>query len=261
MIAGNDGHDSIYLSGALSTGSTIGGGKGRDTITFAAVDANFTGDSFFVKGGAGADSITFQGYTTGVAATTGLAIQGGGGADSITFNSVVSGNIQGSLIYSSLSESTIAGFDVVTLNGDGDESGVIYVDFSNSGHLDTVGTESGAILFGSTTNKATMAAGVVTFSGTTDVSSVTAALSSVDTLTLSYGEGSVALFKTKGGDQYLFMQGGTEGLPMMQLSNSQVCPQCPCRKLCGQDQLQWFSQLSNGPNLHKGHLWWPFFVG
>ena len=38
---------------------------------------------------------------------------------------------------------------------------------------------------------------VSSLSVATDVSSVTAALSSVDTLTLSYGEGSVALFKTK----------------------------------------------------------------
>ena len=57
-----------------------------------------------------------------------------------------------------------------------------------------------------------MASGIVTFSGTKDVSSVTAAMETVDTLTLSYGEGSVARFKTKGGLQYLFMQGGTAGV-------------------------------------------------
>mgnify|MGYP001330155344 CR=1 FL=1 len=58
VAAGNAGDDSIVLSGALSTGSTVGGGAGSDTIHFAAADANFTGDSFFVKGGDGADSIS-----------------------------------------------------------------------------------------------------------------------------------------------------------------------------------------------------------
>ena len=44
-------------------------------------------------------------------------------------------------------------------------------------------------------------------SGTTNVSSVTAAAASVDKVVL--GAGSVALFTTKGGTEYPFMQGGS----------------------------------------------------
>ena len=214
LIAGNAGDDSIVLSGALSTGSTVGGGAGSDTIHFAAADANFTGDSFFVKGGDGADSITFVSVGTGAIATTGLQVQGGVGADSITYAQVLSGAVVGTMVYSSLGETNLAdGIDVLTISGDiATSSGTFFVDFSNSAHLDTVSDLSGSVLFNSTVNKATMlTGGQVTFSGTLDVSSVTAAMSTVDTLTLSYGEGSTALFKTKGGEQYLFMQGGADG--------------------------------------------------
>ena len=198
FVAGNDGHDLITLSGAFSTGSTVGGGKGRDTISFVAADATFTGDTFFVKGGAGADSISFTTNITGTNATTGLQIQGGAGADSITFSNVYTGAIVGTLVYSSLSESNLSNTDVLTISGNqSTQSGEFFVDFSNSAHLDTVGTDSGKILFGDLTNYATMASGTVSFAGTKDVSSVTAAMSTVDTLTLSYGEGSVAIFKTR----------------------------------------------------------------
>jgi hypothetical protein len=213
LIAGNAGNDSIVFSGAFSTGSTVGGGQGNDTINFVASDANFTGDSFFVKGGAGADSITFASIGTGAIATTGLQVQGGVGADSITYATVLSGAVVGTMVYSSLGETNLAdGIDVLTISGDiATSSGTFFVDFSNSAHLDTVGDLSGSVLFNSTTNKATMTNGLVVLSGSTNVSSFTAAMSTVDTLTLSYGEGSTALFKTKGGDQYLFMQGGSTG--------------------------------------------------
>ena len=171
-------------------------------------------DSFFVKGGDGADSITFVSVGTGAIATTGLQVQGGVGADSITYAQVLSGAVVGTMVYSSLGETNLAdGIDVLTISGDiATSSGTFFVDFSNSAHLDTVSDLSGSVLFNSTVNKATMlTGGQVTFSGTLDVSSVTAAMSTVDTLTLSYGEGSTALFKTKGGEQYLFMQGGADG--------------------------------------------------
>ena len=210
LIAGNAGSDSIVLSGIVSTGTTIGGGSGADTIAFAGT--SFSGDTFHVKGGADADSINFAGNVLSGANSTGLQIQGGSGADSITFSDVHSGVAVGTLVYSSLSESNLDATDKVTLSATAPISGSIQFNFSNSAHLDTVGSLSGSVLFNSTTNKATMASGIVTFSGTKDVSSVTAAMETVDTLTLSYGEGSVARFKTKGGLQYLFMQGGTSGV-------------------------------------------------
>ena len=63
----------------------------------------------------------------------------------------------------------------------------------------------------STVNKATIASNKVTFSGSLNVSSVTAVASTVDTLTVSAGAGTTVLFTDKGGTDYLFMQGGAEG--------------------------------------------------
>ena len=210
LIAGNAGNDQLLLSGGVNTfgsGSTIGGGGGLDTITFYGQ----TTGTFIARGGAGADSITFASTTTGVN-STGMSIYGDAGADSITFANVTTGHYTlGSLVFSSLGDSNLAGTDVLLVSGAAVNSGAIEFDFNNSAHLDTVGDLSGSVLFNSTTNKATLTGGYAILSGTVNVSSVTACMSSVDTLTLSYGEGSVAVFKTKGGDQYLFMQGGSEG--------------------------------------------------
>ena len=87
-------------------------GAGSDAIHFAATGANFTGDSFFVKGGGGADNITFVSLGTGAIATTGLQVQSGVGADSITA-SVLSGTVNGTMVYNSLGETNLAdGIDV-----------------------------------------------------------------------------------------------------------------------------------------------------
>ena len=214
LIAGNAGDDLITMSGILSEGGTIGGGGGNDTITLNGTNPNFSGMTTDILGGTGADSISFAGaFTTTGGAVSGVHIQGGAGADSIHFQAVGTGSLSiGTVVYSSLTESQLGSLDLVTVSaGATIVSGSLDFDFSNSAHLDTVGDLSGSVLFNSTTNKATMAAGLVTFSGTKNVSSVTAAMSTVDTVTLSYGEGSTTLFKTKGGDQYLFMQGGTAG--------------------------------------------------
>ena len=208
LIAGNAGADKITLSGGVQTfasGATIGGGSGSDTIGF---ENSLGTGSFVVRGGSDADSITFA-QVSGSTNATGTSIYGDAGADSITFATVGTGVTLGSMVFSSLGDSNLAGTDVVTVSGG--VSGAMQFDFNNSAHLDTVGDLSGSVLFNSTTNKATLTGGYAILSGTVNVSSVTACMSSVDTLTLSYGEGSVAVFKTKGGDQYLFMQGGSEG--------------------------------------------------
>ena len=86
-------------------------------------------------------------------------------------------------------------------------------DFSNNASAaGAVGATSAAILFGSDANKATItASNQVILSGTTNVSSVTAVASTVDTLTVSAGVGTTVLFTDKGGTEYLFIQGGTSG--------------------------------------------------
>ena len=56
-----------------------------------------------------------------------------------------------------------------------------------------------------------IAAGIVTLSGASHVSSVTAVAATVDTLTLSDGANEAVLFTTKGGDDYFFVQGGSAG--------------------------------------------------
>ena len=78
--------------------------------------------------------------------------------------------------------------------------------------MDAVNTNSAVLLFGNGTNYATLSTGgIVTFNGSLGVSSVTASMATVDTLTLADGVGATALFKTSGGAQYIFMQGGTTG--------------------------------------------------
>ena len=59
-----------------------------------------------------------------------------------------------------------------------------------------------------------MQSGIITLNGELNVSSVTAAAASVDTITLDSnvgGAGMAAFFTTNGGTQYLFMQGGAAG--------------------------------------------------
>ena len=210
LIAGNAGNDSIVLSGQADDYS-IRGGSGNDTI--ALTDALTNGFSAVINGGAGNDSIFINAEFSGDATNT--DIFGGAGADTVTISgaTIESGTTFATFNFSSLSDSTLGSMDVFNL-GTANASGSADADFnfSNSAHLDAVGAASAGILFNSVANKATMGAnGVVIFSGTLAVSSVTASMATVDTLTLADGEGAVALFATVGGDEYLFMQGGTAG--------------------------------------------------
>ena len=74
-----------------------------------------------------------------------------------------------------------------------------------------MGTSTAAATFESTTANDYTTSGVVSFTGSTNVSNMTATMATVDTLTLAQGAGAAALFTTKGGDEYLFMQSGTAG--------------------------------------------------
>lgn len=208
-IAGNAGNDVITVSGAISSQTTIGGGTGADTITLS--DSPIA-TAALVKGGDGNDSITIDGTNN-----SGLTIIGGAGADSITVAVVADADVLGEFFFSSLSDSNLAATDEFSMTDGGANQISGNFDFNNSANLTNVSVASGQVLFGSTQNYASMAAGatngLVTFVGTTltdTVSSVTAAMITVDKLTLPGGVGEAATFFANG-KEYLFMQGGTSG--------------------------------------------------
>ena len=229
LVQGNDGADSIALSGGvdgLAAGVEVGGGKGDDTIfmetTSGAYAASVSGDIF---GGAGNDSIYIVDVALSGQDATALNINGGAGADTITFNSVLSGfgGFEGpSLNMSSLSDSTLTAMDLVVAQSGGaalsvfSGRAIFTVDFGNSAEVNAVGTTSAAADFDNATAYATIdASGIVTFAGqlSTDVqSSVTAAMEAVDTVTYNNGGAGAAAYFVVGGEDYLFMQGGSEGI-------------------------------------------------
>jgi len=207
-LAAGKGDDSINFTATTMENSTLGGGAGSDTIYLE--NAFIT--TGLVRGGLGDDSITFG--TENASGDIGT-VQGGAGADSITFSGTVASDSELNVVYfSALSESNLASTDAVTFDlADGSLASGTF-DFNNSASLaDAVGAASGAVIFGSTKNRAIVEAGIVSFSGTiaTDaVSSVTAAMVNVDKLTLAGGVGEAAIF-TANGAEYLFMQGGSSG--------------------------------------------------
>ena len=211
FFAGNKGADSIYIDGAWAADSTVTGGDGQDTIVFSAQTTTKSAD---IYGGKGNDSIFIQGIAADVDGSA-YTFDLGAGSDTLTISgaAVTSGSKLGQFVFSSLSDSNLTTIDKVDL-GDAAVSGSVVAEFdfnNNASAAGAVGSESAAMLFGDTVNKATIASSLVTLSGTTNVSSVTAVAATVDTLTFSAGAGTVAIFATKGGDEYLFMQGGTSG--------------------------------------------------
>ncbi|MDC3044236.1 hypothetical protein OA163_00735 [bacterium] len=228
IVQGNDGADSIALSAeeALTNGLEIGGGKGDDTIYIAGDSGGWAvGVSGDIFGGAGNDSIYFVDHLTSSGDATALNINAGAGADTITFNFTTSGfgGELGTLNMSSLSDSTLTAMDlVVALSGNSalkaqafSGAALFTVDFGNSAVISSVGATSAAADFDNATAYATIdASGIVTFNGdlATDVqSSVTAAMEAVDTLTFNNGGEGAAAYFVVGDEDYLFMQGGSEG--------------------------------------------------
>jgi len=211
FYAGNAGADSIGFVDALAADVIVRGGDGADTVTLQELAAT-TAEVF---GGAGADSVYVDAITDDRDATK-TTFVGGAGADSITFSgaAVTSGSIVGTFLFSAFSDSNLAGFDQVDA-GDANTSGFskAVFDFSNNASAaGAYGAVTAATLFGSVDNRATIDSNaMVVLSGTLNVSSVTAVAGTVDTLTLSAGAATTVLFKTKGGDEYLFMQGGSTG--------------------------------------------------
>ena len=217
FFSGGDGADSIEFEGTIGagagTGTSVAGGAGNDTIVFSSIGYATT-QNYNIKGGAGDDSIMIQTIVADVENAS-ARFQLGTGSDTITMSgTVTSGASLGTFVFSSLSESNLSALDKYDM-GDANASGSAdaIFDFSNNASAaGAVGATSAAILFGSDANKATInASNQVILSGTTNVSSVTAVASTVDTLTVSAGKGTTVLFTDKGGTEYLFMQGGTSG--------------------------------------------------
>ena len=215
FIAAGAGNDLVTISG-LTTESTVAGGSGNDTIVLA---DNIEDQSAQIFGGSGNDSIHFDALTEDDTYAK-ISIAGGLGADSITFSAdgtIGSGEVLGTLTYSSFSESNLESLDVLDINGaivSGALDGIdVGIDFTDALTSVAITEQSAAVLLGNATFSGNIASNVVTLSGSTfNVSSVTAVAGTVDTLTLAGGKGAAVLFSTNGGDDYVFVQGGVAGV-------------------------------------------------
>jgi hypothetical protein len=218
LIAAGEGADLVTISG-LSVGSTVRGGSGNDTIVFA---DNLDGISASIFGGSDNDSIRFDSVSGEAGAFddySKISIAGGLGADSIVFSSqgaIGSGTLLGTLTYSSFAESNLENMDSFQLKGTvlSGGNGVnmeLGIDFADALTAVAVGEVSASVLLGDANFSGNITTNVVTLSGSYSVSSVTAVAGTVDTLTLKSGKGGSVLFTAKGGDDYIFVQGGTAG--------------------------------------------------
>ena len=211
FVNGGGENDVITISG-YEAASTIGGGSGADTIDIKESLA----DSAYLNGGTGADSIHLE-FTIADGDLTKNQIDGGAGADSITISAgvTVSGSVLPTMQYSAFSESNLSTMDVMTFtlsNASGGSLPTVGFDYGVDLSAAVVTERSALALDGiGSTFSGNIAAGIVTPSGASQVSSVTAVAATVDTLTLPDGANEVAIFTTSGGDDYLFVQGGTAG--------------------------------------------------
>jgi len=211
---GNAGADFINFSGATlgggSTGLTIGGGAGADTIEFGNFSAG--GSGVFIAGGGGADSIVVDnvkgylsaGTTTKFSAGNGFAtIAGGAGADSITFsaNNIATAGVQGVVLgWSALSDSTEDTMDAISFPAVSNTAGATFLlDLSNDLATGIANGSKGDLL---------VSAGVLDSAGA--ASSISDRISAVDSLTVT---GEVAFFTDQSASAaYMFVQGGSTDL-------------------------------------------------
>jgi len=215
FVNGNDGADVITVEGIDSGAASafIGGGAGNDTMSVGQVSCTVSFGT--VMGGGGSDTITYSALAGTVeansAGTTGGFIQGGAGADSISFNGTeTAGNA--TLLYTDATESNVDGIDVVSSNSN--DSGntdvlvfnVLRVNTATSLEDDAGTDAAGAEVY-------TAIDGVVTFTATFS-DNISDQVSALDENTI---DGTVALFRKGAGvvgsesTTYLFMQGGSNG--------------------------------------------------
>jgi hypothetical protein len=221
FIAAGAGADVVNISG-VGEGWTVAGGAGNDSI---AILDNITTISAEVFGGSDADSISFN----AIAETndyTKITVMGGLGSDTITFSAtgIVSGAANttkfGTVAYSSFAESNLAGQDLIDINMSGAaiRSGglatqqQVTIDFTDTLTSISITEAAGAVKLGDALYSGNITDSVFTNSGSTyNVSSTTALAGTVDTLTVSKGKGATVLVTGKGGNHFLFVQGGTAG--------------------------------------------------
>jgi len=215
-IAGNAGGDIITVSGAIA-GGDINGGQGADSIVIDEADLTNAG-TVAINGGGGKDTIFFGDAVVG---NTAVLIAGGAGVDSITFSGTVTDDADlGGLQLNSLSDSTLGGYDTVdltglaaTTTGTMDVVAGSAIGFANSASsigaiADIAPTvfATGAAISGSVTG------GYMTFTGEGSATLAVAAGYADAATRIADGasEGRSVLF-TNGGNDFLFIQGGTAG--------------------------------------------------
>ena len=210
-ILASKGADLINLSAATmtdSTGLTIGGGAGKDTIEIATAGAGA-----IVFGGGGNDSIHLDavdyGLSTAGAATYSAGaslyttIQGGVGADSIVFSGSVaaSAGYEGVISFSAYAESTEASQDLISFDKSAGNSVGFLIDFGG-----TIAT--GIAASNKIGDLGTNANGFLNSAGNN--SSVSERISAMNTLLVT---GQIGVFKDSSGSAaYLFVQGGSTDL-------------------------------------------------
>ena len=209
VFNGDSGNDVITVSGVAGTGSFVNGNAGNDTITVHGVASQNT-----VAGGNNADVIVVSALATGAmvaggkghdditvtAGAIGSTIHGGLGADTIDFANATQSNLK-----IGAGDSTLGTMDVVS----GGFAPVVntVTAAAASAALVTIGSAgtTGGISTILEISNGVIATGSQALSG-----SLTAAVAAVDKLSeLSKGGNTVGF--NKGGDAYLFIQGGTVG--------------------------------------------------
>ncbi len=213
-VAGNDGADVITVSGTFFDDAEIRGGKGHDAITLDEADLNtISGD---IIGGAGHDTITFA----DVVVNNGLiTVEGAAGIDSITFSGAIGdGTDLGAIRIDSLSDSTADALDTYDVSGlDTDDNATVdLVAGSDIGFVSAAAISgnndiapsvflTGAAVTGSVTS------GYMTFEGASaSLATVVGYADAATRIETGTSQGRAVLF-TSSGDDYLFIQGGSEG--------------------------------------------------
>jgi hypothetical protein len=219
-VLGGNGADIISGNAEFYTdlsGFTVGGGAGKDTIVLAEIGS--AGEGALVLGGGGNDKITVDANLAdvfdGTAAATALfsagngyaTIHGGAGADSITFDGLINGNVGGAgsagrgyagvLAFSALSDSTEGSMDLISYSGSAATVKMFLLDFDASIATGIAASKGRGSI-------STDANGFLASAGSN--SSVSELISAVDALTVT---GEIATFVDASGDAYVFVQGGS----------------------------------------------------
>lgn len=121
IVQGGDGGDTINLFTAVSLSATsIGGGEGRDTITFGDTNEEAAYNAFTVNGGQGVDTLNFNAAITGTASA--FVINGGRDDDAISIFSATGQVLKSGLIAGGKDVDVISAgeggiYNLVTVNG------------------------------------------------------------------------------------------------------------------------------------------------